>query len=175
MKLDNLLKYMKLNEDDDYDDDYLDDEDEMEEEAMPPRKSVAPAKQVRETVEYEERPRKATQPKVTPIRQTASAKKPQATGGMEVCVIKPTSFEESREITETLLSNRTVVLNLEGLDMNIAQRIVDFASGSTFAIGGNLQKISYYIFIITPPTVDISGDFSDIFGGALDMPLSNSL
>ncbi|MBQ7925211.1 MAG: cell division protein SepF [Lachnospiraceae bacterium] len=175
MKLDNLLKYMKLNEEDDYDDDYLDDEDEMEEEVMPPRKSVAPAKQIRETAEYEERPRKAVQPKVTPIRQSSTAKKPQSTGGMEVCVIKPTSFEESREITETLLSNRTVVLNLEGLDMNIAQRIVDFASGSTFAIGGNLQKISYYIFIITPPTVDISGDFSDIFGGALDMPLNNNL
>ncbi len=175
MKLDNLLKYMKLNEEDDYDDDYLDDEDEMDEDVMPPRKSVAPAKQVRETVEYEERPRKVTQPKVTPIRQSSMAKKPQPAGGMEVCVIKPTSFEESREITETLLSNRTVVLNLEGLDMNIAQRIVDFASGSTFAIGGNLQKISYYIFIITPPTVDISGDFSDIFGGALDMPLNNNL
>ncbi len=173
MKLDKLMKYMKINEDDDYDDEYLDDEDEEEEELPVVRK--APQKPVRETVEYEERPRgKATQTKVTPIRQAAS-KKPMAAGGMEVCVIKPTSYEESREITETLLSNRTVVLNLEGLDMDIAQRIVDFASGSTFAIGGNLQKISYYIFIITPPTVDISGDFPDIFNGMLDMPLNNGL
>ena len=49
--------------------------------------------------------------------------------------------------------------NLEGLDLEVAQRIIDFTSGATFAINGNLQKISNYIFIITPASVDISGDF----------------
>ena len=53
---------------------------------------------------------------------------------MEVCVIKPTSVEDAREITETLLNNRTVVLNVEGLDVEIAQRIIDFTSGSCFAM-----------------------------------------
>lgn len=91
--------------------------------------------------------------------------------GMEVCAIKPTMFEDSREITETLLSNRTVVLNLEGLNVDIAQRIIDFASGSCFAMGGNLQKISNYIFIITPPSVDISGDFQDLISGTLDVEI----
>ena len=95
--------------------------------------------------------------------------------GMEVCVIKPTSIEEAREITETLLDNRTVILNLEGLDVEIAQRIIDFTSGSCYAIHGNLQKISQYIFIITPASVDISGDFQDIFGGAFDSPLNTDL
>ena len=94
-------------------------------------------------------------PKVTPIRPV----KKQGGSGMEVCVIKPTSVEDAREITETLLNNRTVVLNVEGLDVEIAQRIIDFTSGSCFAISGNLQKISNYIFIITPASVDISGDF----------------
>ncbi len=92
--------------------------------------------------------------------------------GMEVCVVKPTAFEDAREITETLLDNRTVVLNLEGLDVDIAQRIIDFASGSCFAMRGNLQKISHYIFIITPPTVDISGDFADLISGTLDVEIS---
>ena len=92
--------------------------------------------------------------------------------GMEVCVVKPTAFEDAREITETLLANRTVVLNLEGLDVDIAQRIIDFASGSCFAMRGNLQKISHYIFIITPPTVDISGDFADLITGTLDVEIS---
>ena len=82
-------------------------------------------------------------------------------------MIKPASMEDAREITETLLSNRTVVLNMEGLDMDIAQRIIDFASGSCFAINGNLQKIANYIFIITPATVDISGDFQNLLSGAL--------
>ena len=87
--------------------------------------------------------------------------------GMEVCVVKPTSFEDAREITETLLSNRTVVLNLEGLDVDVAQRIIDFTSGSCFAINGNLQKISKYIFIITPSSVDISGDFQEMISGSI--------
>jgi cell division inhibitor SepF len=81
--------------------------------------------------------------------------------------------EEAREITETLLANRTVVLNLEGLDVDVAQRIIDFTSGSCFAINGNLQKISHYIFIITPSSVDISGDFQDIFGGSFEMPINS--
>ena len=45
----------------------------------------------------------------------------------------------------------------EGLDVEIAQRIIDFTSGSCYAIGGNLQKVSNYIFIVTPKSVDISG------------------
>ena len=96
-------------------------------------------------------------PKVTPIRP--SKKVTNGATNMELCVIKPTSVEDAREITETLLNNRAVILNVEGLDVEVAQRIIDFTSGSTFAISGNLQKISNYIFVITPASVDISGDF----------------
>jgi cell division inhibitor SepF len=92
---------------------------------------------------------------------------------MEVCVVKPTSIEDAREITETLLNNRTVVLNLEGIDVELAQRIIDFTSGSCFAISGNLQKISRYIFIVTPASVDISGDFQDILSGTFESAMSN--
>ena len=100
-----------------------------------------------------------------PAKVSPRPKKSLSAAGMEVCVIKPTSVEDAREITETLLANRTVVLNLEGLDVDIAQRIIDFTSGSCFAISGNLQKISRYIFIITPASVDISGDFQNILNG----------
>lgn len=118
--------------------------------------------------DYDRQPKRhsQSQQKVTPIRAVKKA----PGNGMEVCVIKPSSVEDAREITETLLANRTVVLNLEGLDVEIAQRIIDFASGSTYAINGNLQKISHYIFIITPASVDISGDFQEIFSGAFDVP-----
>lgn len=89
---------------------------------------------------------------------------------MEVCVIKPNNVDDTREITETLLSGRTVILNLEGMDLEIAQRIIDFTSGATFAIDGNLQKISNYIFLVTPANVDISGDLQDLLGNSLDTP-----
>ena len=104
--------------------------------------------------------------KVTPMRHPAAKRN----GNMEVCVVKPTSVDDSREITETLLSGRTVILNLEGMDLEIAQRIIDFISGATFAISGNLQKISNYIFLVTPTNVDISGDLQDLLGGSMETP-----
>ena len=171
--MDKFLNYMKLNDEDDeyYDEDYLDDEEDMVEPA--PKKSVSKA--VKEDAEpVDSKPaRKTVQPKVTPIRQNVTRKMPG--NGMEVCVIKPTSVEDAREITETLLANRTVVLNLEGLDVDVAQRIIDFTSGSCFAIAGNLQKISHYIFIITPASVDISGDFQELLGGSFEMPFSTGI
>lgn len=164
--MDRFLSYMKLNGDDDYDDyedDDYDDYDEPEEKVsrIGSRSKSVPDK---EDERERERPKK-TSPKITPIKQPRRS----VGAGMEVCVIKPTSIEDAREITETLLANRTVVLNLEGLDVDIAQRIIDFTSGSCFAISGNLQKISQYIFIITPASVDISGDFQEIFSGSVDV------
>ncbi len=172
--MDKFLNYMKLNgEDDDeyYDDDYLDEEDT---EPVPaPRRSKA---RERDLDDYDDEPampasRRTAPSKITPIKQPSARK--MVSGGMEVCVIKPTSVEDAREVTETLLANRTVVLNLEGLDVDIAQRIIDFTSGSCYAISGNLQKISHYIFIITPSSVDISGDFQDIFSDSFEMPLNS--
>ena len=115
--MDKFLNYMKLNDEEDegfYDDDYLDDEEEVE-----PVKKFSPAKsrqQAQEDDEPEEKSKRSSQPKVTPIHRTVTKKMPGT--GMEVCVIKPTSVEDAREITETLLANRTVVLNLEGLDVD---------------------------------------------------------
>ena len=59
---------------------------------------------------------------------------------------------------------------LEGLDLEVAQRIIDFTSGATFAISGNLQKISNYIFLVTPTNVDISGDLQDLLNSSFDVP-----
>lgn len=172
--LDKFLNVMRLNPDDDddfYNEDYYDDYEE--EDVKPAKKNFRKERKEPDDDDYFEAERKVsslkekqvkTTPKVTPMRNTRKQG-----SGMEVCVIKPTSVEDAREITETLLMNRTVVLNVEGLDLEIAQRIIDFTSGSCFAISGNLQKISNYIFIITPPNVDISGDFLNMMD-ALDNP-----
>lgn len=178
--LDKLLNVMKLNDDDGYDDDddFLDDDDDFYEEERPKKRLFKKLEEEEDDDFFDDEPpverkQKAQQParpttsnKVTPMR--SSSKRQSA--GMEVCVIKPTTMEDTREITETLLSNRPVVLNLEGLDVEVAQRIIDFTSGSTYAVSGNLQKISNYIFIITPSSVDISGDFQDVINGAFDVP-----
>ena len=158
--MDSFISAMKIsegNDDDIFDDDdeYLDDEDVVSERVVSQTK-----------VETVSEPKKQQVSRITPVRQ----QKKVIGSGMEVCVIKPNSVEDAREITETLLANRTVVLNMEGLDVDIAQRIIDFTSGSCYAISGNLQKISHYIFIITPASVDISGDFQEILSGSFDVP-----
>lgn len=164
--VDKFLNAMRLNdEDDDYDfdnDDYLDEE---EEEEFSRKKSSHREKEEEEEYRGSRDKSVKSNSKITPISKNSR----KAGNGMEVCVIKPTSVEDAREITETLLNNRTVVLNVEGLDVEIAQRIIDFTSGSCFAINGNLQKVSNYIFIITPSSVDISGDFQNIMD-AFDLP-----
>ncbi len=177
---DKFLDIMKLN--DDYDDDFYDEEDEFYEDEYDekPRRSFFGKKNSNNNKEdYEdfdvadgdEGDRGASagsNTKASPMRQTAPRRN--SGGNMEVCVVKPTCVDDSREITETLLGGRTVILNLEGMDLEIAQRIIDFISGATFAINGNLQKISNYIFLVTPTNVEISGDLQDLLGGSMETP-----
>ncbi|MBE5936707.1 MAG: cell division protein SepF [Lachnospiraceae bacterium] len=78
--------------------------------------------------------------------------------GMEVCIQKPTSFEDSEEICDMLLKGQAVVVNLEGFDSGDAQRIIDLLYGCIYAIGGKLNQISKYIFMFSPDNVDVLGD-----------------
>ena len=163
--LDKFLSIMKLDDEDDFEDDFFDDDDFEE----TPKKSFFKRNKKSDYDDdeddfYEDKKTSTASSKVTPMRQPARR------ASMEVCVIKPTVVDDAREITETLLSGRTVILNLEGLDLEIAQRIIDFTSGATFAINGNLQKISNYIFLVTPTNVDISGDLQDLLNTSFDVP-----
>ncbi len=154
-----VLDVFKLNDDDD---EYYDEEDFEEEEDKPKKKSFffgnSDDDDDDEEDEVIDKHPARNISKITPMRGGRKGN----VNGMEVCVIKPSSFEDAREIAETLLSDRTVILNMEGLDFAIGQRIIDFISGTCFAIHGNLQKVSNFIFIITPKAVDISGDLQDI-------------
>ena len=121
--------------------------------------NTAPARRPAGSPAQRRSPQAAQRAPQTREGQTArSVKRSMTEAGMEVCVIKPTSVNDAREVTDNLLVGSTVVLNLEGLDVDIAQRIIDFTSGSTYAMRGNVMKISHYIFVITPANVDISGD-----------------
>ena len=191
---DEFLDDSILEEEDDYEDDFLDDEDDMEEkpkkkffekfskkkseeedfldEDEPEEESVksAPAKVSAKTaaakapVKQERAARLAPSSKITPMR---TSKRSSQTVNMEVCVIKPTTMEEAREIADTLVDNSTVILNLEGIDVELAQRIIDFTSGACYSLGGSLQQVSSYIFVLGPYNVDITGDLQNILGGSV--------
>lgn len=161
--MDKLLNKMQLNDDYD-DDDFFEDDDDDYDEPKSHKKMFKKDESDKNSDEQIIKSSAKTNSKITPMRQRKSG------GNMEVRVLKPNSVEDARDVTDTLLSNRTVVLNLEGLDVEIAQRIIDFTSGSCYAINGNLQKVSNYIFIITPSTIDISGDYPEDIIGALAVP-----
>lgn len=161
--MDRFLDMMHLGEDeDDFYDDYDEDEPVVVKKAAPKKKAYT--EQEEEPEPKQPRPKQVRTPKVVPMRNTLNP--------MEVCVIKPSNVEEAREISDTLLSGRAVILNLEGLQVNIAQRIIDFTSGACYSINGNLKMVSSYIFIVTPEAVDISGDFQELLGGSNNVDVS---
>ena len=145
--------------DDDYDDDLDDD--------LPPVKNTKKEKKEKKTSSAT---KTAKQPKtqnssskVTPMYSVKKKTSGSSAGSSnEVCVIKPKQFDESTEIVDALLDNCTVILNLEGLDITLAQHIIDFTAGASYAIDGNIKKVSSYIFILTPEGVDITGDSQEI-------------
>lgn len=169
--LNNILNSIRLNQDEDYDD--LDDDYGFEEnEDAAPRKAGLFSRKSERQDDYDDReddgearPRIFSRQKPVPISSARRA-------AMEVTMIKPTSIEDSREICDYLLSGKAVVLNMEGLHMEVAQRIIDFTSGSTYSMDGNLQKISSYIFIATPHNVELSGDFQNMLSGAGNLDIS---
>ena len=159
MGINSILNFFKIP--DDYEDEYEDDYVEEPVKAKPVRNSQ------REEV-YEETTKQRgflnSKPKVVPMNNRSM---------MEVNIIKPTTFADSQNICNMLLSGRPVVVNLEGFDPDDAQRIMDFISGCIYSIKGQYHQISKYIFIFTPENVDISGDSLSIDGNMAKMPTIN--
>ncbi len=181
--MDKLINAMKFN-DDPYDEENENEDQEFYGEETESDEPIYNSKEDDEIDESENTiaPRPVRR-RTMPERENTSAsrsnvKRQYSESGMEVCIVKPTSVNDARDVTDLILQGSTVVLNLEGLDVDIAQRIIDFTSGSCYAVQGNVMKISHYIFVITPSSVDISGDISLPNGAdqdgsaALDMPFT---
>ena len=84
-----------------------------------------------------------------------------ATTQLKVVLVKPERFENASEIADHLREKRTVVLNLESTNKDIARRLVDFLSGVAYAGDGKIKKVAANTYIITPYSVDIMGDLID--------------
>jgi len=151
-----LMDSMRVNSDAD-DEDYFDDSEYDEKpKSFFKRKNEDDA----DELPAEPRLRLSSKNKVSSVRKN-----------MEVALIKPSAFDDAREICDDLLDGKAVVLNMEGIQTEIAQRIIDFTSGATYSMDGKLQKISNYIFIVTPSSIDLSGDFQNLIAssGSLDI------
>ncbi|MCL2153572.1 MAG: cell division protein SepF, partial [Oscillospiraceae bacterium] len=84
-----------------------------------------------------------------------------ATAQLQVVLVKPERFEAAAEIADHLRERRTVVLNLEQTNKDIARRLVDFLSGVAYAQDGKIKKVAVNTYLITPYNVDLLGDLID--------------
>ena len=82
-------------------------------------------------------------------------------GNGKMILLEPRAFSESQQIADHLKKRNTVVVNMKRVTSDQAKRIVDFLSGTVYAIGGDLQKIGVGIFLCTPKNVNVEGSISD--------------
>jgi len=79
---------------------------------------------------------------------------------IKMVISQPTTFEQSEEICNFLKEKKSVIVNLEYVNKDIARRIVDFISGGVFALDGHIQKISNSIFLIAPFNYEITNEMA---------------
>ena len=150
------LKRLTHPYEDEMEDDYDEDEDVYEDEEEP--EDVEPTPPPREEPsrrrerEYQEPPRRKSGGTVVNIHATTQ---------QQVVLVKPERYENASEIADHLRDKRTVVLNLEKTQKDVARRLLDFLSGVAYAQEGKIKKVALQTYIVTPYNVDIMGDLID--------------
>lgn len=82
-------------------------------------------------------------------------------GGMKMIVYHPVSYEDTQAIIDNLKNRKPVIVNMEELEVDSAQRILDFLSGAVYALNGTMCKISRGIFVVAPNNYDVVGNGED--------------
>ena len=123
-----------------------DDEDQDEQEEFAPEENL-----VRKNTD-EDMPESKRGNKVVNIHATAQ---------LQVVLVKPERFDDASAVADHLNAKRTVVLNLESANKDVARRILDFLSGVAYANDGHIKKVANCTFIITPYNVGLMGDLLD--------------
>ena len=155
--LDELKKLTRPYDEDE--EDYLDDAERIEE-PEPERPRANPFAGFGSASAAESAPAQPAAP-VRPMRPKEGKVVNLGGANMQVVLVKPERFETAAEIADHLRDKRTVVLNLESTNKEIARRILDFVSGVAYAQDGKIKKVAVSTYIITPYNVDILGDLVD--------------
>jgi len=92
------------------------------------------------------RPRTAV---VRPLQPVASAKPH---------VVAPTSFNQAQEVADKLKVSQPVIVNLQNVDRDLSRRIIDFASGLCYGIGGQMERVANQVFLLSPSNVEVSAE-----------------
>ena len=149
-----LDELKKLTKPYDEDDEFFEGDDDLSDEpaAIPSRTERTERRSyVDDSPTFDSRPAKKDN-KVMSIHTTTA---------VQVVLSKPERFEQAAEIADHLREKRTVVMNLETTNKDVARRLVDFLSGVAYANDGKIKKVAINTYIITPYNVDIMGDLID--------------
>ena len=164
------LKTMVMGTPDDYDEEYDDyDEDGYDEEYQETRSSKPKfdfmknfrRSSANDDVEEEEEERSSSSFRSFSSSRNSNVIDINAKVKMSVVVVSPQTIDAACEVTRELRNNKTVIVNLEGLEKEMAQRITDFLSGACYALKGSLNPVSGRIYIIGPYDVDVTGEFKE--------------
>ena len=166
------MLYLGLGPDDEYDDYDLD------EEPMPERGRSAPAPassrypaSAPPVRELEREPEMSSSsgsvrtigaPAVRPQPSGSGAARPgrplQPVSSAKPHVVAPTSFNQAQEVADKLKVNQPVIVNLQNVDRDLSRRIIDFASGLCYGIGGQMERVANQVFLLTPSNVEVSAE-----------------
>lgn len=154
-------------DDDDEDDDFDDDDDDYVASSRNKSKYKASSSKSYDTYNqknnntyknnsYTQRNNKTEN--VVDFSKTTRSNAPRSLNGSSLYVIKPHDFSESQTVAQHLKTGRAIVINMEGIELDAAQRIIDFIGGACYALEGSLQAISGSIFVAAPSNIAVSGD-----------------
>ncbi|KAF0820283.1 MULTISPECIES: cell division protein SepF [Cytobacillus] len=115
-----------------------------------------------ENIEEEREPVKQVQKQQQPVQKQNIVSLQSVQKSSKVVLVEPRVYAEAQDIADQLKNRRAVVVNLQRIEKDQAKRIVDFLSGTVYAIGGDIQKIGTDIFLCTPDNVEVSGNISQL-------------
>lgn len=155
----------------DPDDEYYDDEVDYEDEPVPARRSRATVQDDLER-SYRERPnvrRLGPRRRDDEFEEIFAEEERQSRRGSpvraveppsrsEVHLVVPKSFNDAQQIADRFKNSVPVIINLQGAEVDLAKRLIDFSSGLTYALDGGMQRIADKVFLLTPESVEVSAE-----------------
>ena len=163
---DEIKNFTKPYNDDEDFDDYDDEmEDAFEEEAAPVER--APRFGRREAAPAQESfaPAMSATTAFTPAANTGfSGQVVNTSNKVQLILVRPESFNDAPTIAANMRAKKAVVLNLEGVEKNLARRVVDFLSGCAYALDGTVKKVSQATYVFCPKNMEVLGDLKNLQG-----------
>jgi cell division inhibitor SepF len=98
----------------------------------------------------------AAERRTTVLRPVPGGRNAAAVGDVRVHLVVPKSFNDAQQVADRFKDSIPVILNLQGSDTDLSKRLIDFASGLTYALDGGMQRIADKVFLLTPRNVEVS-------------------